>query len=71
LNMSGLVMIGRYETTLPCTSQFPLTLPPKMLRNRPTLFKLVSSDSAALTTAVEAGRAKHWSGSKIRQKLRL
>ena len=27
LNMSGLVMIGRYETTLPCTSQFPLTLP--------------------------------------------
>ncbi len=27
LNMSGLVMIGRYETNLPFTSQFPLTLP--------------------------------------------
>ena len=27
LNMSGLVMIGRYETTLPYTSQFTLTLP--------------------------------------------
>jgi len=25
LNMSGLVMIGRYETNLPFTSQFPLT----------------------------------------------
>lgn len=27
LNMSGLVMIGRYETTLPYTSQFTLPLP--------------------------------------------
>ena len=32
LNISGLVMIGRYETTLPCTSQFPLTLPKGVLK---------------------------------------
>ena len=35
LNMPGLVMIGRYETTLPCTSQFTLTLP---------LFGLIGAD---------------------------
>jgi hypothetical protein len=42
------VRIGgkRYETALPCSSQFPLTLPPARLRNHPARLKPVLSDSA-------------------------